>query len=450
MKRMNADWFKGIVALSLALVMLAATAPHQEASSAGEAQAGSDDQYLRVTEEKGKWVALEIATRQFRRDDVAGPMIALVGVAHIGDKGFYRAVQKLLATYDIVLYESVLPAGAKGAGGKTKKQRIESTKSAMEFVGSIIETHHSAKGRYPDDLVELREFAGKRDARLGQWIANALQDAWDQPLHYHHDGEGGSYSLASLGRDHEEGGQDADADLVLSDFATPEPIGMGGDDDNIQAQLAAALGLKFQLEAIDYDHENWICSDMAMDQVDRALKERGVDFELVSGALAGTSMMARIAKVFLGLLRFADTFFDGAIADTFKVVLIEMLGDESAMEMSMVQFGEGFNEVIVEMRNQVVVDDLKQLIQDRPEAKSVAIFYGAAHMGDMAERLTDQLGYEPVETQWLRAIEVDIEQSAVSRRELLQIRLMMRQMMRAQRPPPDKPASQPESTDSSE
>ena len=395
--------------------------------------------FLKVTEEKRKWIALEIAAREYEHPEGKGPKIALVGVAHIADRSFYRAVQKSLSGYDLVLYESVLPAGAKGAGGSTDKERVESTKAAMGFVAGVIDSHYRRKHRYPDNTKELRAFAAKRDARLGQWVSAALQDAWKNDLLYDFDEDDDSFSLLSLGEDGKEGGDGVAGDLDLADFWTPGPGDAGSSDDNIQAQLASALNLKFQLEALDYDQEDWVCSDMAMDEVDRALKERGVDFELVGGALAGTSFVAKMAKLFLGFLRFADAFFDGAIADTFKVLLIEMLGDEASMEMSMGQFGEGFNEVIVEMRNQVVIDDLKRIIEndgngENPGVSSIAVLYGAAHMQDMARRLMDQLGYQPTQEKWNRAIEVDLEESAVSQQELMQIRLMVRNAMRSQMP----------------
>ncbi|MCA9295898.1 MAG: hypothetical protein KC983_05260, partial [Phycisphaerales bacterium] len=121
---------------------------------------------------------------------------------------------------------------------------------------------------------------------------------------------------------------------------------------------------------------------------------------------------------------------DGAITDTFKVVLIEMLGDESLIDASMGQLGEGFGEVIINERNQVVIDDLKALIANEPEIRSVAIFYGAGHMQDMEQRLIEQLSYEPSEANWLRAIDVNLNESAVSPREIRQLRVMMRRALK--------------------
>ena len=104
------------------------------------------------------------------------------------------------------------------------------------------------------------------------------------------------------------------------------------------------------------------------------------------------------------------------------------------MEQTIDIYGKGFSEVIIDGRNQVVIDDLKRLIADEPEVESVAILYGAAHLPDLAERLHDQLGYLPGDDRWLTAIEVDLTESAVTQRDIRQIRSMMKWMMAQQLP----------------
>jgi len=424
-----------ITAATISAAVIAQDAPAKKGQPAAKHDA---EQFLRVAEKPGKSITLEIASRDYVPREGEGPTVTLVGVAHIGERGFYRGLQKELAEYDLVLYESVLPAGARGAAGATDDERIAGTEAAMGFVGGLVETFHDVRERYPDDLAQVRDFATDLDARLGNWLDNASRDGWGRALKYEKREDGAAYELISLGRDGRPGGEGPDADIDMADL--PPPQSMAGEDesDNIQAQLADALRLEFQLLALDYDQENWRCSDMALDQVDRALAERGVDFELVSGALAGTSLFAKVAKVFLGVMRLADAMLDGAIADMMKVVMIEMLGDESMIEMSMGQFGEGFGEVIVDMRNQVVIDDLKLVVEQEPKVKSIAVLYGAAHMGDMADRLGEQLDYIAAEARWHPAIVVDFERSAVPERDLRQMRMMMRQAMRMQMQAPPK------------
>jgi hypothetical protein len=455
------------------MVSIVAAALGQEAAPAATAPAASNPadepqsqtQFLRIVEAKDKFVALEIGARTFGpAEGKPGPSVTLVGTVHIGDRSYYRAVQSLLEEYEVVLYESVKPAGTGGAGGETDEQRVASTRAAMHFVGSLIEAHRGAKAEYPADLAGLEQFAAQEDPRLVGFLRTALVDAWGRRLEYTRlDAETGAaatapapdeappaapeYDLVSLGADGQPGGDGANADLRADHDAT-DPLALMK-DDGLQSQLADVLNLEFQLDALSYDGPNWRCSDMAMDELNRRMTARGLDFELLGGTLAGSSLPAKLIKALLGMIRVADTFFEGAIADTFKVAMIEMLGDERLIEQQLDQFGGGFGEVIINDRNQIVIDDLKALIEREPQIKSVAVLYGAGHMPDMVRRLSDQLGYRPAPPEvapppppqapavapaerWLTAIKVDFSKSAVSAAEINRIRFTMRQMMRQQ------------------
>ncbi|MEE8459505.1 MAG: hypothetical protein V3S08_06515, partial [Phycisphaerales bacterium] len=75
--------------------------------------------YMRSVEDPGRTVALEVASRTFVPADADGPTVVLVSVAHIAERELYGQLQAVLDANDIVLYESVMPAGARGAGGST-------------------------------------------------------------------------------------------------------------------------------------------------------------------------------------------------------------------------------------------------------------------------------------------------------------------------------------------
>jgi hypothetical protein len=358
---------------------------------------GSPPAYLRVEDDPER-VALQVATRQFVPAEGDGPTVALVAVAHIGEQAFYRQLASLLETYDVVLYESVMPPGARGAAGEHDAERAENTAAVLRFTASLLESYRERHGAYPQSLQTLSQFVARRDARLAHGLASAR----------------------------------AAADMVVT--AGDGVPAAAGDSGQLQAELAAALGLSFQLDAIDYEQEGWRCSDMEIDDLERALRTRGIEMDLTGQTLAGTNLPMQVIKFMLRLVRMADVFLHGAIADTFKVLLIEMLGDESMMEMSLEQMGPGFAEVIVDMRNQVAVDDLRQVVQGEPQIRSVAIFYGAAHMQDLQQRLQEQLDYrsatgEPA-VRWFDAIEVDLTRSTVSAADLQQMRGMVKRMMR--------------------
>lgn len=412
-----------------------APAQAQAEGAAKPAAAGETEgaQFLRVVEEDNGKVRLEVAARTYVTEDESLPKVTLVSVAHIADKALYDRIQILLDAKDRVLYESVKPAGAARPGGETAEERIASTEASMKFIASLLALHHEKTGRYPADVDALRAFAIEQDPRLAQWLTLASIDAWSKGLHYTTNEEGASFSLISYGADGKPGGEREQADLLVNDGNNVPPM-MLASEGGLQAQLADALGLEFQLDAIDYGHDHWHVSDMSMDAVNRALKERGVDFFQLEDALSGGSLSSKVVSFLLRLIKVADAFTEGAITDTVKLVLIETLGQEDVIEGTLdQQFGRGFGEVIVDMRNQVVIDDLKALTDREPEVDSVAIFYGAAHMRDMAERLYAEFGYRSAEVEWIPAIEIDMSKSKMSQRELQQIRMMIRQQMRQMR-----------------
>jgi len=386
--------------------------------------------YMRSVEDPGRTVALEVASRTFVPADADGPTVVLVSVAHIAERELYGQLQAVLDANDIVLYESVMPAGARGAGGSTDTQRAGSTLAVMKFTAGALYQFKNREQRYAADLSELAEFAGRRDPRLAQWLASARTDGWGRRIAYEV-GEGGRvFVLTSLGADHAVGGAGVDADIQVTSETKVNAEFQDDDQDNIQAELAKALGLAFQLDGIDYDRPHFRCSDMSMDQLQRAMKAEGLDMAPLEGTLGGSSLPGRIAVFFLRLMRTVDFFFDGVIADGMKVVLIELFSDNAFMEQSFRQFGDGFERVLIDQRNQIVIDDLSVILERERDVRSVAIFYGAAHMPDMAERLTDQLGYRPDAEQWFTAFEVDLDDSAMTPAQLQSLRRMIRQQLR--------------------
>lgn len=414
-------------------------------------------QSLRVNEQPGRSVSLEVSIRDFAPSRRPGPTVSLVGVTHIGDASYYARLEELLAEYDLVLYESVAPGGAAGAGGRSPREQRDSTLAAMRFLGRTAASAAAATGRWPADAASLLAWAEAADPRLGDFVARCLPDAWGRPVQIMaarglDPAAGPTLIVASLGADGRPGGDGADADILLTlgdadrERAEAEAAAAAAAGDGIQGDLAAALGLAFQLTAMDYDRPNFLPSDMDIDEVNRAMAERGGSLELLEGTLDGGSLPARVVKIMLSIVRFADRLSGGAAATSMKVMLVEMLGDESVIEASLGQVDPALEQVIVGERNRRVMDDLERELEQRVTAdragERIAIFYGAAHMPDFERRLVDRFGYQPVgEPQWLPAITVDFRSSPVSEAQLRQIRMMMRRQLETMRRMQPKPAT---------
>lgn len=425
-KRSIASW--GLAA-AFAVCCAAAGRPVDETAPAAPEPAPQHGPYMRARQPDGERLVLEVSARTFAPPQAeGGPEVTLVSVSHIAEQSLYDQVQGLLDRHDLVLYESVKPAGTGAARGETDDERAAATKATMDFLAGVLAAHHRATETYPPGLDALRDFGAARDPRLGQWLADARQDGWGRPLAYALAPDG-SFVISSLGADGRPGGEGAAADLEVTSRTPVEPEFLEGNDDNLQSELAKALGLAFQLDGIDYDRPHFQCSDMSMDELERALEAEGVDFAPLEGSLAGSSLPGRLVIFFLRLVRAADAFFDGAIADALKVMLIEMFSDERFLEQSLKQYGPGLGKVLIDQRNQLVVDDLRAALRRSPDLNSIAILYGAGHMPDLGQRLETQLGYRPVSEQWLTAIEVNLAESTISPAQMRSIRAMIRSQM---------------------
>lgn len=390
--------------------------------------------WIRVHRDSGKRLVLEIAARRYAPEKGKGPVIGLVGVVHIGDPGYYAAVQKLLSAYDLVLYECVKPSGAAAPEGKTDAQRRASTRRALRFLASFVTEYRKEKGSDPASFAELRAYVDKKDVRLADFVDLCLVDAWGHPVRFVSrldQGKESTFRFVSYGADGKPGGKGADADLSVgtADHVPPFAMPKG---DSLQRDLADVLRLKFQLDAIDYSGANWRACDMSMDQVRAAIKARGGDPNVLQGSLTGSSLSGAFARVALSFMKVGDLLTGGMVSDAMKAVMIEVLSDERLYDTSHGLFDVPTLRAIILDRNSYVIKNLKALLAEHVRAKSIAIFYGAGHMRNMAARL-EKLGYAPVDepATWLPAITVDLTRSHLSQQFLDRLRQSIRQRLRA-------------------
>ena len=212
-------------------------------------------------------------------------------------------------------------------------------------------------------------------------------------------------------------------------------------DPGIQKQLSDALGLTFQLDAIDYRRPNFVNSDMPAAGVEKQVRERGVGdakrdetVDLLMGAIRGTPETMDRLKPMLAFLSASPE-----MRETTRLLLIELLSHAEEM----VGFAKSVSpemkklfDVLLTERNAIVIRDLRAQIAKHQAGESIAIFYGAAHMPEIARRLRDDLHYTPGAEQWDTAFTADPAKSAVPP---AQLKLML-DMVRTQMQPAKAPA----------
>ena len=378
------------------------------ASSAAIAPAAAADEATKFVRSgtRDGLTSFETGTRVYRPKTADGTSVSLVGVVHIGDKSYYEQIVSILETHELVLFESVLPRGAFGTGGDGDLARQRSTQDAMLFLRKLLADFAVTNGGLPESLAQLRAFVVARDTRLARPLDLGCIDGWGRPLAYVRDGAGLGFRLASLGADGAAGGRDFALDLVLRVLPSAATEKVGKPDEKQEAQrdlygdLAAALETSLQVRSIDYDRANWVPADLPMEELlDRLWKrgERSTTLEMLSSQ-DGLGQ---------GLVRFLLSLVSKSPG--FKKMVIEALGSagESAGRRGRSGLGSVDERIILDERNDAVIEKLREVLAAPKPPKSVAIFYGAAHMGDFEQTLRSEFTLEPAESFWFRAMSVD-------------------------------------------
>ena len=214
---------------------------------------------------------------------------------------------------------------------------------------------------------------------------------------------------ASYFQDLQKSFEDCDAvlyEMVKARDSGPPVKGQHSDSGVSQLQrfLKDQLNLTFQLDQIDYTPANFIHADLDAEKFQELQQERGESFaSLILSAMMRAMSDPSAGRVYedepADLMDFM-TRPDGE--HQLKLLIARRLGDieREAMGLDMLN-----GTVILTERNKAVTKTLKKALADGK--KHIAIFYGAAHMVDLSDRL-DLMGFKPVSTAWRTAWDVKI------------------------------------------
>lgn len=431
-------------------------APAAPAEAPAAPTPAKDLLWIRSRQDENRVLRLQLAIREFTPKDASrgGPTITLHGAVHIADKAFYKQLERTLEQdNDIILFEGVKPAGLDSGelpkGIEGDHARTKRTEARLRLAWIAIERWRKASPQsaqdLPVDLPSLRKRMIEDGRNHEQLIlASVSEDGWGRPFVFSRATDGKSYSLGSLGKDNALGGEGPDKDTFTTDLKPLKGSELG-DDPGLQKRLAETFGLSFQLEEMAHAGPKWKNSDMSIDAVQEALgmgkPAGGVEGDddgeashdnLLFAMLDGSSLPAKVASVVLSLIEAVP-----GMAPRMKVMMVEMLanldmdavGGASAAVPGMGDMKE-MMKVIIDERNQVVIDDLKKLIKDRPDLKRIAVIYGAGHLTDLSQRLEDQLHYQHKSGKWITAIRVNLDALGISEEEMQMTRSMMRTQMK--------------------
>lgn len=197
-----------------------------------------------------------------------------------------------------------------------------------------------------------------------------------------------------------------DYDAVLYELVAPEgtrvPKGGVPRDSAVswlQGGMTKILGLTFQLDEVDYTRKNFVHADMTPSEFAKSMEQRG------------ESMLSIMTRIFMqGLsqqatkpgnvdeVKLLAALVSADREHALKVFMAEQFADMEDM-MGIFEGSEG--STLVTERNKKAISVLKR--EMNRGKRRIAIFYGAAHMKDMARQLESEIGLRRAATTWLVA-----------------------------------------------
>ena len=186
----------------------------------------------------------------------------------------------------------------------------------------------------------------------------------------------------------------------------PQPGGRpSGAIGTAQQGMTQLLGLTFQLNEVNYKAPNFIHADLSPQQFAEAMQRRGESWWTMFAKLMQESM-ARADTTDSPPGDAADVSFGDLFGLLFgshrELRLRRLLAEQfSDMDVLTAAFGGENGSSLITDRNAAALRVLQSRLQRG--SRSIAIFYGAAHMDDFDQHLQNDFGLVPQETAWLEA-----------------------------------------------
>lgn len=195
-------------------------------------------------------------------------------------------------------------------------------------------------------------------------------------------------------------------DVVLYELVAPDGTRVLPEDiDASRSPLSAVqlgmrdmLNLQFQLQHIDYMAENFRHADMSPEQFVEDMESRGdsvvkMGMRMMGAGLASQAATAGDAGMMMALFSGKDR------PKRMKQVMARQLTEMEAVTAG-IDDAQG-NNTLIKGRNVRAFEVLGEEIESGK--KRIAVFYGAGHLPDMADRLENEFQLQPSTVEWFQA-----------------------------------------------
>ncbi|MDT8449550.1 MAG: hypothetical protein RQ847_05185 [Wenzhouxiangellaceae bacterium] len=175
--------------------------------------------------------------------------------------------------------------------------------------------------------------------------------------------------------------------------ASPSIVGL------LQGGMKDALGLAFQLEEIDYSRSNFVHADLTRREFSQSMRERD---ESLMGLLFRAWVLGMAEQSRRGPAAGQADLLKVLFAEDRQLALKRLLAAQLSDQADLLRMISGKDgSTLIEVRNARALEVLeRELAAGR---RRIAIFYGAGHLPDLAERLQREFELQRTGIEWLEA-----------------------------------------------
>lgn len=189
----------------------------------------------------------------------------------------------------------------------------------------------------------------------------------------------------------------------------------------IQKKLSDALNLQYQMDGIHYNRPQFRNSDLDWDALNVLATKAGPNTQRLlselKNSVSGGPSVTRVDQILDKVLTFST--YTPLVATMLRRLLIRVLCTPDDVQnltrnaqakSSTPTFDKTLDSILINERNKAVLADIQAQLKtskgnSRHSIRSIAVFYGAAHMKDIEQYLISDLGYRPAGAQWITAIQ---------------------------------------------
>jgi len=196
-------------------------------------------------------------------------------------------------------------------------------------------------------------------------------------------------------------------DVVLYELVAEEGTKVGDKNASegksllsaVQMGMKNILGLSFQLDEVDYSPDNFVHADISPEDFKKSMDEKGESFfsMFLRMWLVGLQQQATNPNAVNDVELIMAMFSDNRERDLKIIAAQQFMNMDPVMKSIEGEKGS----TIVSTRNLKALKVLRQEIEKGN--KTFAIFYGAAHMPEMAEVMMEEFKLKPDVVDWVDA-----------------------------------------------